>query len=767
MHGVLLAKSTGKRAPVTLEEHLLDTERAADCLFRPGSRWLTAFVRFFGLHAGDADRFRTHLRIAALAHDLGKANGDFQKAMRQPGTRQSIRHEHLSTLFLHHPRFVAWARTHDLDHDAICAAVLSHHLKAGGPGRWALCQPLAARDVRLAFGHAEVTRVLDRMAVVLDASAPSIDPLPERFMAEEWQEVLAAADAAARRYGRDRTDRRRLGWALKVGVIAADSVASAMVREGHDIEGWIEDAAHSRAITGEDVEKDIVSPRIGQIRSKGGSFQPRDFQERAAELPSRALLLAGCGSGKTMAAWRWAQRQLDFHPAGRVVFLYPTRGTATEGFRDYVGWAPEGSAELLHGTARFELDAMRANPPESLDGKRLVDETAARLFALGVWPKRYFSATVDQFLSFMENRYESLCLVPVLADAIVIFDEVHSYDARMFENLVAFLEHFDVPALAMTATLPPRRAQQLVERGLRLYPQPEERAELDGLVKAENHPRYRMRRCAGEDEALARAIAAHREGKRVLWVVNVVRRCQALAGRLATELGVEVGAEVLAYHSRFKLEDRRRAHDRTISAFQRGEGAAIAVTTQVCEMSLDLDADVLISEIAPISSLVQRLGRANRHLRHGESFRAEVVLYAPESNVPYDVEDLDAAERFLEALPDEPSQHVLALELDRHAPMERAALMDAARFLTGGYYALPGDFRDTDDFGRRCILDTDMQRAVALVDAREPIDGLIVSVPKRYVEQDAPRPLPRMLGIASACHYDVNLGFVEPNGGEL
>ena len=46
----------------------------------------------------------------------------------------------------------------------------------------------------------------------------------------------------------------------------------------------------------------------------------------------------------------------------RVIFLYPTRATATEGFKDYVAWAPEADAGLIHGTAAYELDGMFANP---------------------------------------------------------------------------------------------------------------------------------------------------------------------------------------------------------------------------------------------------------------------------------------------------------------------------------------------------------------------------------------------------------------------
>src|SRR5262249_42210916 len=156
-------------------------------------------------------------------------------------------------------------------------------------------------------------------------------------------------------------------------------------------------------------------------------------------------------------------------------------------------------------------------------------------------------------------------------------------------------------------TLPPHRQQELEAAGLKLYPASDDAV----LKRQEEHPRYRLQPVADENEAFAKAVTAYREGNRVLWVVNTVARSQSLANRWTDELK----AEILTYHSRFKLAHRQIVHKKTVDAFQQEDAPAIAVTTQVCEMSLDLDADVLLTEIAPVPSLVQRFGRANRHLK--------------------------------------------------------------------------------------------------------------------------------------------------------
>ncbi|MBA4184440.1 MAG: CRISPR-associated helicase Cas3', partial [Acidobacteria bacterium] len=390
-------------------------------------------------------------------------------------------------------------------------------------------------------------------------------------------------------------------------------------------------------------------------------------------------------------------------------------------------------------------------------------ETQERLFALGFWGKRYFSATVDQFLSFLEHSYSSLCLLPVLADSAVIIDEVHSFDQQMFKNLVAFLEHFDLPVLCMTATLQKSRREQLEKIGLRVYPNQAEQKELADLEKLEIHPRYNLEFTDNEQAALDIAIKEYKDGKRVLWVVNTVQRCQTIAQKLKKKLKIEP----LVYHSRFRLMDRKNRHEETIKAFKQTAKAEIAVTTQVCEMSLDLDADVLITEFAPITSLVQRFGRANRHLTKGEDFRARLVVYKPEGDKPYTSDDITLAETFLRDLGSKDiNQRFLAEKLDSHSKLERPA-DGSARFLESGYYATRGNFRDIDDFTNPCILSSDLSEVKKRIDNKDTYDAFVVSVPMPsrkdapiWILEESPGWLPKHLKIADSKFYREHYGFV-------
>jgi len=761
----LLAKSPRGGRRLTLHQHLLDTEQAATALFRTDGRWGRSFLRFFKLPADKHDRFLLNLRVAALFHDIGKANEGFLNAVTANRfVAQSLRHEHLSAIVIAHPEVRKWlAECPAVDIDIVLAAVLGHHLKAAPNGVWRVLDAKSAVATKLFLADPQVVSTFERVAEIADLSPPKLK-LPDRYDHAGWQDAWTWFwDVRVPRFTRELAvpgarERFALHLAVKAGVIAADSVASAMVREGRSIEDWIEGVAHAPALAVDAVARDVIEPRIAEI-SQTRAFTPHRFQDGAAGIGRRGLLLAACGAGKTLAAWRWADRVARTEPIGRVIFLYPTRGTATEGFRDYVAHAPEGKAALVHGTAGYELRGMEINPPASLQGKDFVpDEAEARLFALGLWSKRYFSATVDQFLSFIEHGYGGLCLLPALADAAIVFDEVHSYDRQMWNALVSFLGNFDVPVLCMTATLPPTRRAELAKL-LRVYPDDGERNELADLEEAERHPRYRVEAVLGETEAFEQVVAEVRAGRRVLWVVNTVKRCQTLARKLSAHVD-----GVLVYHSRFKLEDRQRRHRETVDAFRAPiEGhpkSAIAVTTQVCEMSLDLDADVLVTEHAPISSLVQRFGRANRHLRRGRDFRARLLTYVPETVLPYESDELAAASRFLSAYAGrDVSQRDLADGLAEHSPPGRQA-SGHARFLDGGYFATPGSLRDSDDAGAPVILDRDLARFHELERLGKPTDGLRLTVPKKFARQAEESGLPSWLRLADGSRYDPALGFL-------
>lgn len=773
----LWAKSKTKDGrQLSLVQHTTDVIDAGELLFgKPsartplGERWLP----FFKLDVSLFDRFARTLCVAAGFHDLGKANDGFFDAVTRNG-KQVIRHEHLSALLMFHPPVWKWLSQHEgIDWEIALSAVLTHHLKA--PQCDTITpQTMGLDHVQLCFGETfnELLQTI-RRRVGLEGAWPALPrywTFARSGPGENIRSHVVQLKAALEEFDEHCGDgRRRLLWAVRAGLIAADGAASGLFRAGESMAEWINERfQREKPCDSSYVKEHVIDNRVKQLGRRWCGWH--QFQDAAARQPARTLLLAPCGSGKTLAAWRWIEEQTRLRPVQRIIFLYPTRATATEGFKDYVAWAPEADASLITGSAAYELEGMFANPSDPSDDRKGKSfGVDPRLFALGYWCKRIFAGTVDQFLAFLQYSYGPMCLLPVLTDSVVVIDEVHSFDDKMFSALKRFLDHFDLPVLCMTATLPQMRRRELRSCGLTEYAE-----KPDDLQQIADAPRYAIKRLdsrAQAEEVVAEALGSKR---RVLWVVNKVRTAQELAkkfGTAQTPQGLHMSnmIPVLCYHSRFTLNDRKRWHQSVVAAFQRKEGeppqAVLAITTQVCEMSLDLDADVLITEEAPITALIQRMGRCNRKSEVPKGL-GSVYVYPPDDpKRPYPPDDLAGVKAFLEELCRHAtaSQSQLEAALEKHGqkPPQGDRLI---QFIVSGPYADGGEdeFRDIDDFASTGILDEAEYLNAAPVER----PGLIVPVPKHLEGQRGADKKTRHLSIAKQGHYHPALGLCdEPMGG--
>lgn len=198
-----------------------------------------------------------------------------------------------------------------------------------------------------------------------------------------------------------------------------------------------------------------------------------------------------------------------------------------------------------------------------------------------------------------------------------------------------------------------------------------------------------------------------------------------------------------------------------MSAIAAGKPAAVAVTTQVCEMSLDIDADLLVTEECPITSLIQRMGRCRRGRDELSKGPGEVLVYKPAEEKVYSKDDLAGLENFITFLvsKDSVSQSDLEAGLEKFGPMTADALK-LNSFLTSGPYALGGDdsFRDIEAFNVQAVLRGDVQRYADANTAEKP--GFVLPVPKKKsVPLTTDARLPRYLSVADDAHYDPLTGF--------
>lgn len=638
---------------------------------------------------------RRAVMLGAYLHDFGKANDQFQEMVRRKGagTPQSIRHEAVSGLLCSWQEGLRrWLCT-DADAEAafraaLCATV-GHHLQTDASIRG------SAKLLAVYVEHEDFGGLLKLGAHRLQLGAPPRFDEPLVFALDEERpvaglpmmpEVIRKLEREVERYFRN-IDEERRRWlaAVKALVIAADVAGSALPHRNKEtddrsIKDWIKDAL-SRVVTAEEMAS-VVRERL-----KGGeSNAARDeFQTYVKESKSDVTLVsAGCGAGKTAAAYLWAAERAE---GRKLFFCYPTTGTATEGFSGYVIESGTEGA-LIHSRAEADIETILTTPEDSEEidgGGRHPALADARLESLNAWGPPLVVCTVDTVLGIMQNNRRGLFSFPALARGAFVFDEIHSYDPKLFGSLLRFLKTFKgAPTLLMTASLPTPMLKALEEVC-------ELSAPIRGPLAREEALRYRLRHVTENADALAweeaQQVLAH-NGK-VLWVVNTVDRAATLYLEAKTR---GLLSPLHLYHSRFRYFERQRKHGVVIEAFdpQEGEGAALAITTQVAEMSLDLSADLLITDLAPPAPLIQRLGRLNR--REDEPNETALALILDPSDIalkekakPYlNKKGEPSAEfllvyKWLEALPHDPepvSQAQLAESL--------GALFNDGEVLSGG-----------------------------------------------------------------------------------
>jgi CRISPR-associated endonuclease/helicase Cas3 len=233
-------------------------------------------------------------------------------------------------------------------------------------------------------------------------------------------------------------------------------------------------------------------------------------------------------------------------------------------------------------------------------------------------------------------------------------------------------------------------------------------------------------------------------------VSNTVNRAFEVA-----DTASQRGLSPLIYHSRFRYRDRVVRHGAVIDAFAR-PGAALAVTTQVAEMSLDLSADLLVTDLAPIPALIQRLGRLNRRARpDARSSPKPFIVIEPDRALPYDDRQLSEARHWLATLGAGPlSQRELVEAWGTGDSTEQRPLFSC--WLDGGFNTEVAPLRE-GDFGITVLLPDDANEVRTGV--RSPIEVALPMGPPRRRDWVAwPREKGYVVPPAGSIAYDPALG---------
>ena len=401
----------------------------------------------------------------------------------------------------------------------------------------------------------------------------------------------------------------------------------------------------------------------------------REVEELASTLrgPGIVIIEAPMGEGKTEAALYLADQWSQDGGLRGFYFALPTQATSNQMFarvRDFLESSRQDESvqlQLLHGHASLsaEFEVLRRNgdrifspsyqgveadiaPPGVVAAEWFTHRRRGLLSPFGV-------GTIDQvLLASLQTRHVFVRLFG-LSGKMVVVDEVHAYDTYMttlLERLLEWLAALGSPVVLLSATLPRARRAALIDayrRGLGHEPSPEH-------AEAE-YPR--VLRALGSSEIISRSVGVSRLSKKVVRleavgyppasqkedipglgellsevlaqggcaavICNTVRRAQEVYQHLRPRfqgLATDGYPKLELLHSQYPFHAREAREQRTLARFGRpGDSQthrprrAILVATQVVEQSLDLDFDLMVTEMAPADLLLQRAGRLHRHQR--------------------------------------------------------------------------------------------------------------------------------------------------------
>ena len=393
------------------------------------------------------------------------------------------------------------------------------------------------------------------------------------------------------------------------------------------------------AVSGAGLHQSCLRPNAQILADR----TPRPMQKAVQNVnlpknPTLALIEDATGAGKTEASLILAQRMMMQGKGQGVFFALPTMATSNAMLERIVKIVPvlyEGrpSLGLSHGRAAQNVmfRKIRGNdgsdPQETVTcGQWLADDRRRILFAdIAV-------GTIDQaLLSVMPTRFNTLRLW-ALSGKILIVDEAHAYDPFLVEELGRLLRFHAMlggSAILMTATLPKSMRDHYVEefqRGLKV----ESREKINGTAYPQLtivsdwidicQPAPVVSTCRdiqvkriNNDQAIEIIADGVAKNAACVWICNAVNdaidRVQLLRAH-------GIAADLL--HARFTVADRLEK-ERMIQGYFGIDGkdraGRVLVATQVVEASLDIDFDVMVSDLAPIGSLIQRSGRLWRHER--------------------------------------------------------------------------------------------------------------------------------------------------------
>ena len=722
---------TNKKNHHLLVWHCLDVAAVFDSLLDQIPTYKKRFNAFFQL---EEINWRSSLVWLAALHDLGKFSPAFQNLV--PEARDA----------LNGPKPVAGYEAYSPRHDKVGSFLIMDGFKT--LNKRAICKKHNVNReylktiLQMTTGHHGKPAPIENEAHVRQQFSSTTDvqnwiKISQEFIGPEKAESLLLL-------AKKKTQSLESSWLFNGMLILSDWIGSNKTffpyknKPQPILEYW--QYAKKQA------EKAILSTGIVSSIKKELSFKklfpnyvPTPLQKLANTIkisnsPQLFIIEDLTGSGKTEAALTLAVRLLNANHAESIFIALPTVTTSNAMFARINKVSTKifenPSIVLAHGKSKIFQELIEKTifkkHEESHSSAWLADNNKRALFGnIGI-------GTIDQaLLTVLRSKHSTLRLAG-LAKSVLIVDEVHvcdTYMNKLLQTLLTFHAGSGGSAILLSATLPKETRSDLesafsnrkIHDDINEYPlltQTEfESSQINSWTTETPHSRnVPVKLIHNRKKAIELLIKIAKTGTGC-WIRNTVSDAIQAANLLG-----EKGISVLLFHSRFITTDRIRIEEHLLKRVGINSGPEercgfIVIATQVAEQSLDIDFDVMITDLAPIDLIIQRAGRMRRHsrLKNGSRIKTQ------DQRIPYPLFVLSPSltrtknpwfghlfEKGQFVYPDEEilwnTAHVLAQQHALHLP-------EKARYLIEAVYGEEGNFpeppkhitkRSNEAFGAEC-----------------------------------------------------------------
>ncbi len=333
-------------------------------------------------------------------------------------------------------------------------------------------------------------------------------------------------------------------------------------------------------------------------------------QKQAGRENDDIIIISGTGTGKTEASLLWANK-IDKLKNKRLFYILPYTASINAMYKRLSN--DNFKVGMLHSKAEYFLY-------KELEEDYTQAKNHYQMF-------KYFNnqvtiSTIHQVFKALFNCKFNEMMLSMYNNSVFIIDEIHCYDEKQIALILTTLKYlkdnYNIHICIMSASIP-TKLLELIQSELNIHTKLTLTKEENDKIKRHTI-NYKSTYMKNDIDSM---VEEYKKGNKVLIVANTVKMAQDMYIKMKDRIGEN---DLILLHSNFNMRDRERIESEI-------KYKKVLIGTQAIEVSLDIDFDVMFTEISTIDSQIQRWGRINRKRYEQLKGRKNIYVYETESNI--------------------------------------------------------------------------------------------------------------------------------------